>query len=75
MRVEPMNAITSIFVRYNGTSYEIPCEKLDVAHPLDPARGKRLVERHLNLAPGALNDYAVDTYPTAIVIRPEAQFG
>jgi hypothetical protein len=67
--------IKNIFVRYNGVSYEVDYAELDIGDTIQENRVKRAVERHLEMEDHALKDYVMDLYPSAIVLRPEAQFG
>ncbi len=67
-----MGEIQNILVRYNGSSHEIAYPELDMDQPLYENGLKRVVERYLNLQDGILRDYVMDTYPSTIVLRPEA---
>jgi hypothetical protein len=65
----------TIYVRYNGRSYEVAYNRLDLAQNATDRELKLAVERQLDLPAHALDEYEVDRYATAINIRPQAKFG
>ena len=65
-----------IHVRFDGRSFDVPLANLDFGQGADDAGVKRALARHLEIAPGELDEYIVDRHPRGnLTVRPEAVFG
>jgi hypothetical protein len=65
-----------IHVRFGGRSFDVPLANLDFGRGADDAGVKRALARHLDVAPGQLDDHVVDRHPSGnLTVRPEAVFG
>lgn len=68
-------AISTLHVRFDGRSEELPLAALDLGPHATDAELKRALEAHLDRPPGYLETYAVVRHSDAIVVRPEAIYG
>ena len=74
--VNRTNAGTQIHVRFEGRSFDVPFDKIDVGQFSDDNRIKRAVAGYLEIAEARLRDYVIDRHETGnLTLRPEAVFG
>jgi len=72
---------TTIHIRYDGQSYEVPKNELDLPENENDANLKEATERWLadneHVANASLTNFEVEHYPNnnLSVIRPQAKFG
>jgi len=65
-----------IHVRFGGRSFDVRLGKLDCGRGDDDAGVKQALARHLEIAPGHLDDHVVDRHSSGnLTVRPEAVFG
>ena len=73
---ELLNGGAVLHVRFDGRSYDIPLNDLDVGPESGDREIKRALARHLEVPEAKLRDYTVDRHETGnLTVRPEAVFG
>jgi hypothetical protein len=67
---------TTVHVRFEGHSQDIPLHTLDLGPQADDATVRRALAAHLQISPARLRDYVIDRHPSGnLTVRPEAVFG
>ena len=76
-RTKPSNLESPVVhLRVHGRSTDVPLDWLQVGPNPHPTQLKEAVARYLEIAPGDIAAYAVDTRPGGnLVVRPQAVFG
>ncbi|MDJ1183528.1 hypothetical protein [Roseofilum casamattae] len=65
-----------VHIRFEGRSYDIAENQLEVSGSTNDRTVKNRVARHLEVSANRLNSYVVDRRPSGdIIIRPEAVYG
>ncbi|HZU38663.1 MAG TPA: hypothetical protein VFA18_22240 [Gemmataceae bacterium] len=68
--------VTTVHVRFEGRSLDIPQGDLDVGLASSDNEIKRALARHLEVSEARLRDYVIDRHETGnMTVRPEAVFG
>ena len=68
---------STVHLRYDGETFDVPYEVLDIPENPSDDQLKLAVERERNMNEGTLDEYEVEKYESTggIVIRPNAKFG
>lgn len=70
------NGATVVHIRFDGRSFDIPQDDLDVGPASSDNEIKRALARHLDVPEAKLRDFVVDRHETGnMTVRPEAVFG
>lgn len=65
-----------LHVRFNGESFDVALDALDLGPASSEREVKQRVASHLEVEPSRLRDYVVDRHANGnITLRPEAVFG
>jgi hypothetical protein len=71
-----MIANSTLHVRYDGRSADIPLADLDIGNISSDAEIKQAVAKYLEVSAQTLRHYTIDRHETGnLTIRPEAVFG
>jgi hypothetical protein len=67
---------TTVHVRFEGHSQDVPLRALDLSPQADDAAVRRALAAHLQISPARLRDYVIDRHPSGnLTVRPEAVYG
>ena len=69
--------MSQVHIRYEGHSYDVTFDDLDIGELSDEAQVRQAVARHLEAPPQKLANFAVDKNAESgdITLRPQAVFG
>jgi hypothetical protein len=74
--VEQVRERNVVHLRFDGRSFDVPLDVLDVGPATDDGAIKRALARHLEVTEQRLRNYVVDRHETGnLTVRPEAVFG
>jgi len=74
--VEQVRERNVVHLRFDGRSFDVPLDVLDVGPSSDGGAIKRALARHLEVPEQRLRNYVVDRHETGnLTVRPEAVFG
>ncbi|MBV8611486.1 MAG: hypothetical protein JO034_29085 [Singulisphaera sp.] len=74
--VEQVRERNVVHLRFDGRSFDVPLDVLDVGPASDDGAIKRTLARHLEVPEQRLRSYVVDRHETGnLTVRPDAVFG
>ncbi len=66
----------TVHVRYDGKSYDLPFEDLDVTARASDDDVREALARHFDVSPKTFRSFVVERHRTGnVTVRPEAVFG
>jgi hypothetical protein len=67
---------TTVHVRFEGRSHDVPLRELDLAPQAGDEALRRALARHLQVPEARLRELVIDRHPSGnLTVRPEAVFG
>jgi len=67
---------STLHVRYNGESFDLPLLSLDLSNLLDDRQIKQRLADRLEIQPSRLSDYVIDRHANGnLTLRPQAIYG
>jgi hypothetical protein len=73
--LEEMTMADELHIRYDGRSYDLKLDALDLGDLSSDAEVRQAVATHLEVPPTKLANFAVDKADGNITLRPQAVFG
>ena len=74
--VEQVRERNVVHLRFDGRSFDVPLDVLDVGPASDDGAIQRALARHLEVPEQRLRSYVVDRHETGnLTVRPDAVFG
>jgi hypothetical protein len=73
--LEDITMAEELHIRYDGRSYDLKLDALDLGDLSSDAEVRQAVATHLEVPPTKLANFAVDKADGNITLRPQAVFG